>query len=213
MKLRAQLQRTREDCFDFNYCRMPNAGYYKERADEGLERSGKLYEHFLFGDITTGPNSQKYLEAVKKCTEHLRGTAKPGYIPFQEALCIVYEAQRENPRCPQRRFMKDLHDLLSQQLNMSARRNATLSIYSAIGSPLDHLHGIDAVVEFMPYKEEQEVRRVTLDASFRYQEKKEDKAYKADVLVGKLDLEEDPREYKKSLEHISNQIVARLLQK
>src|SRR3989344_3208670 len=130
---------------------------------------------------------------------------------IHEALCIVREAQRENPRRPQRRFMRDLYNTLSQKLNITSQRGATLDIYSAVGSPLDHLHGVDAVVEFSPSKEEHETICVTLDASLRHQEKKEDKAYKADVLVPLLDPEENPREYQEALDSIASQITERLL--
>lgn len=193
---------------------MPNAEYFKERSDRGLERSGKLYEHFLFGDITAGKNHERYVQAIKKCVRHPYGEqGSSGYISYQEALCVAREAHRENPQRPQRKFMKDLYLRLTERVDASLLGNGVLEIYSAVGSPLDHFHGVDAFVEFRLLKNVGEPKLVTLDASLRGEEKLKDQTHRADIVVPHIDLEENPYEYDRELERIADQVFQQLLQK
>lgn len=162
------------------------------------ERSGKLFEYFLFGDITL--KNLKYREELSKL--HSRG----GYMPYHEALELVRSCQKENPVNPTRSFLRDLRNHIARQLGLTQKDDHSLAIYSAIGSPLDIFHGVDAFIEL---RRGDKVQYVTLDATIN--EIKQGQSIKADIMIGDIpDPMEHKDQYEKELETIAAKVAWRL---
>ena len=105
-----------------------------------------------------------------------------GYLPYQEALETIrkhYALDPENPTTP---LAQDLRLALLARLNPSQTGNLAVHFYSAIGTQLDHHHGIDAFLDIV--KDGHLVKTITLDATLNPQ--KQTTGHKADVIVGDL---------------------------
>jgi len=69
-----------------------------------------------------------------------------GYQYYKEAINFVKEHQAwENPSDPDPRFANDLHATIADKLGIEDYD--LLKFYTAVGSALDHYHGIDAFFE------------------------------------------------------------------
>lgn len=68
------------------------------------------------------------------------------YVPFQKALRLVKTHQPWDPTDPSTRAGEDLHCQVALALGLEDF--SELSFFSALGSPLDLFHGIDAVFEW-----------------------------------------------------------------
>lgn len=180
--------------------------YYESKED----KSGRLQELFLFGDITRGRNELRYQEALKTIMPKYQKNKTSSYLPFQGAAELVRMAQEGDARNPKKRFMKDLRNAVAKKLQLSLTSAQSLTIYSAIGTPLDIYHGVDAFVEL---KDEKELtRRVTMDATINAEKIKEERT-KSDVLIGEVpDSIEHEKEYLAFVDCVADQIVTRLKQ-
>jgi hypothetical protein len=105
-----------------------------------------------------------------------------GYLPYQEALKTVRENYDLNPENPTAPFARDLLLALLARLNLSQKRTTSAHFYSAIGTGLDHHHGIDAFIDII--KSGTIVKTITFDATLNPQ--KQTTGHKADVIVGDL---------------------------
>ena len=178
-------------------------GQYFGSMESGLAKKGTVNEASLFGDVTKGPGSFKYQDVLKK------HPTKKGYLPFDNALVLVREAQIQDPMNPQRKFMRDLRDMVIFKMNMDKNKAAhNLGIYSAIRTPLDLYHGVDAFIELQT--SDGKLKIVTMDATLNKEKLDTEKA-KADILIGEVPEHIDhPQEYKDFIDKIADQIVLRL---
>lgn len=95
-----------------------------------------------------------------------QNTTQPGYITFNAALDLVRKHQpNQLNRTP---LATKLRGLVAERSNDSS---IPVKFYTAVGTPLDHYHGIDAFFE-------QGNARVTVDVSAR-----EKDIFKADILL------------------------------
>lgn len=116
------------------------------------------------------------------------------YVPFQEAIRQVKEDQ---PSPFERSLIvKELRNKIAA--NCTDKTEA-VKFFTAVGTPLDIYHGIDAFFE-------QGLRRVTLDISMR-----EKRSFKADVLM-KVDMDRDGNIIVEpiELENVARDIAQRL---
>ena len=136
---------------------------------------------------------QDYLKNIKP--EKIKDYPNPKlYVPYRKAIEICKAAQPwENPSAPESFFLKDLHEEITRKSKLEDKNK--LKIYTAIGSHLDYLHGIDFFVEeVLPNGK---VIRVTGDLT----ENPNKDEYKADLIFlvpyGALDpaLPADKKEY------------------
>jgi len=178
--------------------------YYESRED----RSGKLFEHFLFGDITAGKNTIRYREMLKKYAAKNQGKGNPAYLPFQDALDLARDAQGGDPSSPQKKFMRDVREAVMRRMRLSEKEARNLGIYSAVGTPLDVYHGVDAFVAFkQPQGKE---RIVTMDATIN-KEKIAEERIKAQIMIAEVpDPQEQAKEYQTFVENIAGKIVIEL---
>ena len=172
------------------------------------DRSGKNVEHFLMGDVTKGRNSLRYEEALKRVTERLHRTQNLSYLPFRDALGLTKEVQEGDPIAPKKRFMRDIREAVARKLGLDDEAARNVGIYSAVGTPLDGYHGVDAFIEWKNTKGESKI--ATLDVTVNQEKLAENRA-KADVLIGEVpDPEENLKSYHALIDHIAEQAVLRL---
>ena len=92
------------------------------------------------------------------------------YVPFQKALRLVRENQPWDPTDPSKRAGEDLHAQVAIALELDDF--SELSFLSALGTPLDFFHGIDALFEWRG-------RVVTIDLTTNPHKD----SYKADLII------------------------------
>lgn len=129
------------------------------------ERGG-IYEELIFGRPNIPPDHEILKEA--------RGN---GYLPFAKAMKLVKEGQKGNPSDPERPFANDLHAIIAEELGLSDY--SKLNFFSAVGTALDHFHGVDG---FFVYNSQYGPIVVTLDVTLDPEKKEEN--YKADFVIG-----------------------------
>lgn len=177
--------------------------------EDRMARKGTVNEASLFGDNTQGPGSYRYQDALKKHPPQKDKMGRAGYLPFNEALALVREAQTQDPMNPQRKFMRDVRDAVIKRLRLDPKDAAkNLGIYSAIRTPLDSYHGVDAFIELRA--NDGGAKLVTMDATLNQEKLEADRA-KANVLIGEAPEHIDhPKEYQDFIDKIADQIVAHL---
>lgn len=111
------------------------------------------------------------------------------YLEYDKALEEVKNNQPWDPTDPKPRFANDLHAEVALELGLKDDWSE-LRFYTAIGSALDHYHGVDAFFEF-------DEARVTMDIT-----KNPAKAsgYKADFIIGPEEVEYAIRRQEKAQE-------------
>ena len=101
-----------------------------------------------------------------------------GYVPFDQSIELVklriFQPFKDPALPKEKPFPKDLQLAIANDLNVYLRQ---LSYYTAIGSPLDTFHGIDAFIE-LDLGDEHFIR-ITLDITSDPDKFK----YKADVVI------------------------------
>ncbi len=91
------------------------------------------------------------------------------YIPRRQAFEVVKSMQKFDSTDPDPDFANAVHALIFEELGLSAEN---LHFYSAVGSPLDLFHGVDAWFELDNGK------RVTIDLTMNPNKDE----YKADIV-------------------------------
>lgn len=101
------------------------------------------------------------------------------YVPFDRSLATVKASQPKNwdPHDPSTPVSNDLHALVVDLLD---EEYDNVSFFTAVGSPLDYYHGVDAFIEYHG-------QVVTLDVTIN----KHKDSYKADVIIGEDDVYND----------------------
>ncbi|MBU1178916.1 hypothetical protein KKB69_01060 [Patescibacteria group bacterium] len=125
------------------------------------------------------------------------------FMSFKKATDAVKEMQMGDPSDPDKRFANDLHALVADKLGL--QDYSRLKFYSAVGTPLDIFHGVDALLELQLKKGR--IDACTLDVSRDDQKE----TCKADVLIKMpkdgLDPKEDKKEYRQKLEQTADEVV------
>ncbi|MBP6858395.1 MAG: hypothetical protein KBC33_01020 [Candidatus Pacebacteria bacterium] len=68
------------------------------------------------------------------------------YVSYRDAMNMARDNQADNPSAPRLAGARMLHKAVAHELGISD--SAELKLYSAVGTPLDRLHGVDAWFEF-----------------------------------------------------------------
>lgn len=130
------------------------------------------------------------------------------HISFYDALEMVKAGQPwKDPTNPEKDFLRELRIEVADCLGIGADEDALdrLRAYTAVGSPLDLLHGVDALFEFDEKKGS--MIRVFLDVTNAPARKKE----KPGIMIVDInaigDHAEDKKEYQKSIETLAAEIV------
>ncbi|MFH2063175.1 MAG: hypothetical protein ABIJ46_03425 [bacterium] len=165
--------------------------------------TGRTFEYQMLGEVDV--SSPEYEKLLKKLSDKDR----PGYIGRRQALQLVKESQPGDPENPDRLFLKDLLLEIQDRLE-KAGTTAEVRAYTAVGTPLDHLHGIDAFITAVT--EDGKEHLCTIDVTLDRDKLKS--GHKADLIVGKLpdptSCERQEDDYLKRIERIADQAIAKL---
>ena len=164
-----------------------------------------MHESFLLGDVRH--ESKEYKEALKNL-----GVDGRGYLTFKEALDLVKKFQPidnetkklQDPTHPKKAFPNDLRIAIADALGLATTEELNrLKYYTAVGSPLDLFHGVDAFIELEGKTPEEQSRIVTFDVTLRT-EAAAKRGANADVIIRELNAE-DKKQYFKNLDAIAAQ--------
>ena len=186
---------------------------YKHTRVDGRsheERSGKLNEAFLLGDVTKGKNNARYLETLKKYHEQRGHDPRSAYLSYEASLELAREVQADNPKNPTRKFPHDLQHLITEEWHAVMKDGKwSIEVYSAVGTPLDVYHGVDAFVIIRG--EDQRKWTITFDATIN-EKKIESADIKAHVLISDLpDPIDQERAYYDAVRAIAKKAVSECL--
>jgi hypothetical protein len=101
-----------------------------------------------------------------------------GYITHARSMELIRQFSMEDPTNPAKPFAKELRLAVIDELGLEEDADLDrIRYYSAVGTALDHFHGVDAWMEFVPEHGRPAV--VTMDATMN-----PDKlAHKADIII------------------------------
>ena len=179
-----------------------------------------MFEAQHLGSIDDGPT---YRGLVAKYWDG-RSTARVGdetlpYLSYGDAMRVVKECQLRPPTDPPQRLGQDLRtaviDALEDRINLGERRGdaeiRSVRLYTAGGSILDKIHGIDGFLE-VDDPEAGKTYVTTIDVSVSSEKLSGAKPAKADILIGEVpDAVEQPAAYYDAVEHLAGQITAHIL--
>lgn len=146
--------------------------------------SGRELEVDLFG-------KPKFPRGYIETLQRLAGDR--GFLPYQKSQELIREYYPEDSTHPSKEFARDLRLALCDALELEGDDGDAIKFYSAVGTPLDHFHGVDGWVEidldngkggFLHAE-------VTLDATKRPEKLEE--GHKADVIIGNVAAPDDEK--------------------
>lgn len=117
--------------------------------------SGKMNERDVFGEPKRGPGFREAFTA--KAREN-------GYLNFEDALELVRKHLVQDPTNPVKPFSNELRLAVIDALGLETEEEMDqVRFYSAVGTPADVFHGVDAWMEYETPDGEKLI--VTLDAT------------------------------------------------
>lgn len=140
---------------------------------------GKVYEGRVAG--TFSPNDARaYRDAIEK--EKARLAAGEGRFTREDGFRLVREHYGGDPTEPQKEIARDLRLEVIDVLELSEDESERLKFYTAVDTPLDEYHGVDAWIEY----ETPEGERVIVTLDITLNPEKLANGGKADVLIGHI---------------------------
>lgn len=157
---------------------------------------GKLIESELLGE------TKKEIAVFDQLHE------TDSYMKRRQSIEFAKTHQRGDPFNPKRFFPKSLRDGIKQDESLNITSEDQLAFYTAVNSPLDRYHGVDA---FFEYKTDGKYITVTLDVTTNPNKD----SYKADVILAIPSEGLDPSDpdYQTTISHYVEQIKSQLLTK
>ncbi len=130
------------------------------------------------------------------------------YMKYREAVNFAKKHQRGDPFNPKRFFPKSLLEALRSDKDLDAEEEGQIGFYTAVNSPLDRYHGVDAFIE---YKEKDKTFLVTIDVTINSSKD----SYKADVVLNIPSEGLDPKDddYERYINKYVSQIRSEILTK
>ena len=160
-----------------------------ERA-HGDFYSGRMFEADFLGSVRDIPEMRKRIKELWDGTSQTRvGDAALPYLKFQDALTVVREFQPGDPTNPKKELARELRLAVADALGVPEDQLDRVRFYTAVGSLLDTIHGVDGVVEVAD--ERGGVSIATLDLSLRREKSESNYRAKADIVISDLP---DPKE-------------------
>jgi hypothetical protein len=110
-----------------------------------------------------------------------------GYVERHKAIALVKKFQPAPPENPKKDFFRELLFGVQDKLGVDIRKQPdSIRGYTAVGTPLDRFHGVDA---FVTYTDRGQEYLVTLDATLRPEKLAE--GHKADLMITDLPTPEE----------------------
>ena len=130
----------------------------------------------------------------KEYVTALRGVAnEKGYVRRDIGMDLIRRFTPDDPTNPPKDFARELRLAVLEALGLPD--GDELGFYSAVGTPVDVFHGVDAWVDlaYTPVGHPDQVRHAvaTIDATLRAEKLAE--GHKADLIVPDMPSESDPR--------------------
>jgi hypothetical protein len=165
--------------------------------------SGRELELDLFGSVNTGDPKYK-AELAKIITDR-----NSGYAPRSQSIELVKKFQPGQPTNPKKDFFRELLIAVQDELGVDLNKEPdSVKAYTAVNTPLDRFHGIDA---FVTYTDKGREHMVTLDASLRPE--KIEEGWKADMIISEMPTPEDDEEgYLAAIASCAGQIAEKIRQ-
>ena len=118
----------------------------------GDDTTGKILEEEYFGkNDTAGVKRAAALALYRELSGGKDPAETDFYLPFSKAITYVKSFQPwGDPTSPETKVARDLFDFTCESLDLNPESQAAegLKFFTAIGSPLDERHGVDAFIEF-----------------------------------------------------------------
>jgi|GEM_PF-1148674 len=164
--------------------------------------TGRMAEADLLGEVRI--SMPEYIAAFRK------RSAEGGYVKYADAIELAKRFQPADPTNPDKDFARELRMAIADRLIadgvITEAERDRVKYFTAVKTPLDILHGVDAFVELDRPNGRPE--RVTLDLSLR----DEKVVGKADLVVRAQDIPDDPENesYLPSIGTYAERIARRL---
>lgn len=185
----------------------------------GFEKSGKAHEMSLLGDVRK--DDPEYEKTLRKL-----GADQRGYLPFYVAkeLAMQFqplvrsenrfthdmEVKLQDPANPDKGFPKDLLEAIKDQLGFISDEDLSrLKYYTAVGSPLDYFHGVDAFIILEGKTKQDPEALVTFDVALKNGASEKQDA-RADIIIKEPEPPVDPestRVYLRQVDDLAAQAV------
>ena len=172
------------------------------RHESKFELTGNLFERQVIGEVDT--NSYEYRKELLKLQEEAAEKgATNRHIPYEKAIELAKKFQPFDPTHPNKPFARDIRisllDLMISKklITENEEDQDRIKFYTAVKTPLDTFHSVDAFIEFKDSNEKKYL--ITFDLTLN--PKKE--SGKSDVIVSELpdpNLEEEKIKYLATIE-------------
>lgn len=182
----------------------------ERRFQPKMEQTGGLFEWQFIGKVDT--ENRDYQKELKKLQEEgAREGATNGFIKRAKAMELVRKFQPCDPTNPyQKPFSRDIRVSLIDLMIIKGlisdddEDKNRIKFYTAVGTPLDKFHSIDAFIEF----EDKNGKKypVTFDLTLN-QNKQE---YKSDIVVNELpdpNLDDEKIKYLATIEQYAQKVM------
>ncbi|MDO8442860.1 MAG: hypothetical protein Q7S81_01175 [bacterium] len=172
------------------------------KYESKFEQTGNLFEWQFIGEVDI--NSREYQKELHKLQEEAaQKGASNGHIPYEEAMELARKFQPFDPTHPNKPFARDVRiSLLDLMINKklitdSEEDQDCIKFYTAVKTPLDTFHSVDAFIEFKDLKGKKYLTTFDLTLNPRKKE------HRSDIIVTKLpdpNLDEDKLRYLATIE-------------
>lgn len=168
--------------------------------------SGAYHERDAFGMpmVNREKYDQLYAQMKEKYPSDAPDRMGVAYLPRTEAMKLIVDTAL--PLKPKQPFISHLKDKIAAKLG--AEDPKSVRVFSAVKTPLDIYHGVDAFVRYSP--PDGRPIDVTLDIT----EQKSKEQYKADVVLTgiEVDPEHNRRQFEQSVTFAAEDVVKRIKQ-
>lgn len=160
----------------------------RERSNDFY--SGRMFEADFLGSVRDTPEALARIRGLWDGESKKRvGDETLPYLSYRDALTVVREFQPGDPTNPKKELARELRLAVADVLGIPEDALDRVRFYTAVGSLLDKIHGVDGVIEVADANGN--VTTATLDLSLRGEKQASDYRAKADVVIGDLP---DPKE-------------------
>lgn len=179
------------------------------KRESKFEQTGNLFEWQFIGEVDT--NSREYQKELRRLQEEAaQKGATQGHIPYEKALELAKRFQPFDPTHPNKPFARDIRiSLLDLMINKglitdSEEDQDRIKFYTAVKTPLDTFHSVDAFVEFKDLDDKKYL--VTFDLTLNPHKKE----HRSDIIVTKLpdpNLDEEKIKYLATIEEYAQKAL------
>lgn len=180
-----------------------------EKYGSKFEQSGNLFEWQFIGEVDTG--SREYQKELFKLQEEAaqKGSAR-NHIPYEKAVELAKKFQPFDPTHPNKPFARDVRvsllDLMIGKglITESEEDQDRIKFYTAVKTPLDLFHGVDAFIEFKDRNGKKYLTSFDLTLNPHKQE------HRSDIIVTELPdpkLEEEKIKYLATIEQYAQKAM------